>query len=330
MKKIAILIADDCLATSITGPQDLFSVANNIWQYVEKNNAENLFDIQLVSHDGKAIATSSGIVIQPHKKLADLDYVDFLLIAAYHYDSETALMKFVEQQRVNHSDIHRLLQSGAMIGAYCSATFVLADTGLLNHQLAVTSWWLERLFLKQYPLVSLTLDKLVVESNRLWTAGATSSYLNLCTKIVEKLCGQQLSNQLSKVMLVNSNRLSQLPYMQFPLAIQHQDMVIAKCQEWIQSNLSINVSLEDMANKCAMSKRNFIRRFKKAVGETPAFYLQKLRIEAAKRYLESTNLKLEQIIEKVGYEDSSAFRRVFQKQTSLTPTGYRNKFSLAQ
>ena len=328
MREIAILVSDNCLATSVTGPQDLFNIANSIWRHFEGEEAEALFRVRIVSADGKAVKTSSGIVIEPELKLGDLSQCDFLLVSAYHYSAEKTLSEFISKQQDNWAELHRLHASGCMIGAYCSATFVHASSGLLDGSAATTSWWLANTFRKRFPKVKLVLDELVIEQDNVWTAGATTSYLNLCLKIVEKLAGQQVANHVSKVLLVDSNRMSQLPYMQLPPINQHSDAVIAKCQDWIQSNLANHISLEDMSEMSAMSKRNFIRRFKKAVGETPASYLQRLRIEAAKRYLESTSWNLEQIVEKVGYEDSSAFRRVFQKLTSLTPKAYRNKFSL--
>ena len=329
MREIAILMTDNCLASSVTGPHDLFSVANRIWQYFEGDDAEPLFRVKLISEDGKPVTTSSGIVIHAQEKLSELTRCDFLLVAAYLYGSQNTLTDFVENQDVIFKDLHRLHQQDTMIGAYCSATFVLAASGLLNGSQATTSWWLATSFRKAFPEIKLSLQDLVVEENNLYTAGATTSYINLCLKIIEKLAGAQIANQVSKVLLVDNNRLSQLPYMQFLPVVQHQDSVISKCQDWIQSNLANTISLEDMAEIAAMSKRNFIRRFKKAVGETPLSYLQRLRIEAAKRYLETTDMHMDKIIEKVGYEDTSAFRRVFQKITSLTPSAYRNKFMLS-
>lgn len=328
MREIAILMTDNCLATSVTGPHDLFNMANRIWQYFEGEDAEPLFRVKLVSESGKPVTTSSGIVIHADEKLSELNQCDFLMIAAYLYGTKNTLESFIENQSTVFDELHRLHQANTMIGAYCSATFVLAASGLLNGGQATTSWWLANSFRRSYPQIKLTLQDLIVEENNLFTAGATTSYIYLCLKIIEKLAGAQIANQVSKVLLVDNNRLSQLPYMQYLPVVKHKDSVISKCQDWIQSNLNKPISLEDMAEIAAMSKRNFIRRFKKAVGETPLSYLQRLRIETAKRYLETTDLHMDQIIEKVGYEDSSAFRRVFQKITSLTPSAYRNKFML--
>ncbi|TQV75516.1 GlxA family transcriptional regulator [Aliikangiella marina] len=329
MREIAILMTDNCLASSVTGPHDLFNMANRVWQHVEGEAAEPLFRVKLVSEDGKPVTTSSGIVIHADEKLAELSDCDFLMIAAYLYGAKNSLLEFIQSKNTVYAELRRLHHEKTMIGAYCSATFVLAASGLLKERKATTSWWLANSFRRSFPEIHLTLNELVVEEQGIYTAGATTSYIHLCLKIIEKLVGAQIANQVSKVLLVDNNRLSQLPYMQFIPTLHHKDSVISKCQDWIQNNLSRSISLEDMAAVASMSKRNFIRRFKKAVGETPLSYLQRLRIEAAKRYLETTDMHMEQIIEKVGYEDSSAFRRVFQKITSLTPSAYRSKFIMS-
>lgn len=109
--------------------------------------------------------------------------------------------------------------------------------------------------------------------------------------------------------------------------LPHDDVIIARCQHWLQDNLSKSISVEQMAQHVAMSKRNFIRRFKEAQGDTPANYLRQLRVESAKQYLVNTQMRFEDIVVKVGYEDASAFRRVFTQVTSLAPNAYRQKFS---
>ncbi|TQV86569.1 GlxA family transcriptional regulator [Aliikangiella coralliicola] len=327
MKKISILVSDDIVASSVTGPMDMFNVANAVWQHISDNQTEPLFDVSLVSQSGEPVTLKNGVAFHPKQKLSQLSDCEFLLIGAYSYGNPNGLNRYIRGQQSCYQHIRRIHHEGGMVGGYCSATFTLASSGLLDGIQATTSWFLKSLFAKKYPDVELVMDKLVVEQNGIWTAGASTSYLDLCLKVIEKLAGQQIASGISKVMLLDINRASQLPFMNLPSVVNHNDNVIAKCQDWIQKNLANNIHLDDMSNQSTMSKRNFIRRFKKAVGETPATYLQQIRVEAAKRYLETTDLNLEQIIGKVGYDDLSAFRRVFQKMTSLSPKEYRVKFA---
>ena len=144
--------------------------------------------------------------------------------------------------------------------------------------------------------------------------------------MIEKLASKQLASQLSRVLLVDNNRLSQLPYMSVQRAQGHKDKAISDCQYWLHERLANSISIKDMSEYCAMSERTFIRRFKAAVKMTPLSYLQQLRVDAAKQLLENTNLSLELIVNQVGYDDVSAFRRLFTKFTQLTPRAYRSSF----
>ncbi|WP_444998111.1 GlxA family transcriptional regulator [Aliikangiella sp. IMCC44359] len=330
MKEVAILVSDNCVGTSVIGPIDVFNIANQIWSHLEPDAAP-LFHIRVVSKNIEPVKTSSGAVINPDTSLSKIEYCDFLLVPSYYHQSinKRGLDEFVIKQRENYKDILRLHQRGTMIGGSCTGTFILGDCGLLDNAYATTSWWLQKQFVTSFPKAHLSMDELVVEHNNILSAGSTTSYLNLCLRVIERLVGKHIANLASKILLIDHNRSSQIPFMTLVDNVRSKDDVIAKCQDWLQSNLANPITLEDMSNKSAMSKRNFIRRFKKAVGETPVTYLQRLRVEAAKRYLETTNLKLEQILEKVGYEDMGAFRKVFQKYTALTPKAYRVKFSLS-
>jgi len=333
MKNIYILVSDEVLASSVTGPMDMFGIANTLWERQNREPVTPLFKVHLASENARTITTSSGLSFNCQVATEQIGSADFpcdlLLVAAYHYSNSQGLKRFIQGQQNNFAEIRRIHRQGITIAGYCSATMILAASGILDGKQATTSWWMTENFRSNFPQVDLLMDKLVLEHDNIWTAGATTSYLDLCFKLVEKMAGQPIATLLSKVMLLDVNRPSQLPFINLPRLIEHKDDAIADCQEWLQLNYFRDINLEEMSNKSAMSKRNFIRRFKKAVGETPLVYLQKVRVEAAKRYLENSELNLQQIVEKIGYDDSSAFRRVFQKLTSLSPSAYRNKFAAA-
>lgn len=327
MKNVAVLVFDKCMASSVTGPVDLFNICNTIWAQYDPAAAGKLFSCQLVSLDGQPVISSSGLQLIPDTSLEDMEPPDLFLIGSYHYESIRGLQAHFQQLLPLHATLSTLVTQGCHVAAFCTGTFVLAQAELLEQRPSTTSWWLRQLFEHSFPTTRLVMDQLVVRSDNVWTAGATTAYTSLCLKLVEEMVGPQVASQASKVLLVDNNRLSQLPYMTVQTAVGHKDKAIADCQSWLQSHLSEPIELQDMADYCVMGKRTFIRRFKKAVLLTPASYLQQLRIDAAKRYLENTNHPLEQIIGLVGYDDISAFRRVFHKSTELTPAAYRKKFS---
>ena len=145
--------------------------------------------------------------------------------------------------------------------------------------------------------------------------------------MIEHLVGSQVAQQTGQILLVDNNRLAQLPFMSMQQIHQHSDKAIQDCQRWLQENINKQITVVQMAEFCATSPRNLIRRFKNSVNENPSTYFKTLKLEAAKRLLENTDLHIDKVMSKVGYQDPSAFRRIFVKATSLTPASYRAKFN---
>ncbi|WP_196137455.1 GlxA family transcriptional regulator [Aliikangiella sp. G2MR2-5] len=327
MKKVYVLAANEALATGVTGPMDMFNLANTLWHKQQRNQFDPLFDIQLAGLDKNPIKISGGLDVVPAIAIDEIEQADLLFIAAHNFTVKSALKAYCQSIASKAESIKRLHADGCRIAAYCSGTFALAGLGMLDDKKATTSWWFKDYFHSTYPKVEIDMSRLVVEQDGVWTAGATTSYLDLCLNLIEQLAGQEISNMLSKIMLQDTQKRSQLPFLAIPESIDHGDSVIAESQQWIQKHYHQNFNLDLLADNVAMSKRNYIRRFKKAVGETPNVYLQRIRVEAAKRYLETSELTLQKIVERVGYDDVSAFRKVFQKITSLTPKSYRLRFA---
>jgi transcriptional regulator GlxA family with amidase domain len=167
---------------------------------------------------------------------------------------------------------------------------------------------------------------MIVEDSGLICAGAVTSYLNLALHLVEKFAGPAIAAQCARLMLIDSKQLSQAPFASLQAGWQHQDDIVSQAQSWMQRNLHCELNLDDIASSIPVSPRTLIRRFKEAAGQTPLAFLQSMRVEAAKRLLENTDLSLEMIVEKVGYSDVSSFRRLFSRTTQLTPREYRSRF----
>lgn len=329
MLNVAIYAPENCFASSVIGPMDVFNVANSIWRHFNHDidTMTALYNCYLVTDNGDSVTASSGVCLESSYSITSMPKPDIFLIGATHFKSDKLLLDYIDSMKVHFPRISAMEDSGTQIVSFCSASFIPAAAGLLDDKKATTSWWLKQLFVKNFPQIELTFNELVVRSGNFWTAGATTSYLSLCIKLIEHCSGTKLAQQVSRILLVDSNQLSQLPYMSLQTILPHDDAIIARCQHWLQDNLSKSISVDQMAQHVAMSKRNFIRRFKEAQGDTPANYLRQLRVESAKQYLVNTQMRFEDIVVKVGYEDSSAFRRVFTQATSLTPNAYRQKFS---
>jgi transcriptional regulator GlxA family with amidase domain len=144
---------------------------------------------------------------------------------------------------------------------------------------------------------------------------------------VEKFAGANLAAATGKMMLIDSNRVSQSSYATMPDEPQHSDAMVARAQRWMEKSLSRGFSLTELARHLAVSERTLNRRFKEAVGEAPLHYLQSLRVDVAKRLLETRGLKVDAVSERVGYADLSTFRRLFKRETGLSPRDYQRRFS---
>ncbi|MDU0112393.1 helix-turn-helix domain-containing protein [Psychrosphaera aquimarina] len=325
IKHIVILAADGVMSSQITGVMDFFMICNRYWQ-VRNGGAEyNLFNVTVVSASGKNLQCSSNIIL-PAQDATSVATPDAVFITGGVSYDQTTLADYYHKLSPLMPLLIKWHKQQLPICAFCSSTFVLAELGLLDGKQATSVWWLANLFQQLYPAIELRLDQLVVNDENIYTAGATTSYLSLCLALVSLLTDQQIATQIAKIMLVEPNRASQLSYMSLQTFEQHSDTLVNQIQKWMSHNIASPISLDTIAEKFAITKRTLNRRFKRALNDTPVSYLQRMRVEAAKRLLESSDLAIEQIVYEVGYEDVSSFRKLFMEIAELSPKAYRDKF----
>lgn len=326
MKQIAVLATNSSISSDLFGLLDFFEHCNVLWRYQQGEQAAPLFHCYLVSPDGKPLILKQGVTldVQPHNwQSADV----LILPAAYAY-SRAQLSTLAHQSSVYFAGLAQAQAQGSLIAAHCTGTFILAGSGLLEHKSATSSWFFKDVFQSLYPNVHLQLNKLLVQDGNLLTAGATTAFMNLCLALTERLVGEQFARQIGKIMLTDPNRSSQIPYMDLSVGQPHTDLLISQVQKHLLKSLAEPFALEALAAQFHLTKRTLLRRFKAALNDTPLNYLQRLRVEQAKRLLETTNLPVEQIVLQVGYEDMSSFRKLFLNYTELSPSQYRQKFML--
>jgi len=214
-----------------------------------------------------------------------------------------------------------------LIGTICTGSFLLAETGLLNGHEATTNWAYAKYFQKLYPEVNLKPEKILTIDNNFICSGATTAFMDLCLYFIEKFGSPELSAKCAKLLLIDSTRKSQAPYFIFEFQKDHSDEKILNAQIFMEKNISKDISFDMLAKNSGISPRHFKRRFKSATGEPPNLYLQRLRVEEAKKQLETSFESFEKITWNVGYENSNSFRRLFKKTTGLNPLEYRKKFN---
>ena len=166
---------------------------------------------------------------------------------------------------------------------------------------------------------------------RLLCAGPVNAHFNLALRLVESFSGRDLALHCAKVLLVDANRPSQRPYVLLQDQLRHTDDLIVRGQEWMRRHLrEEDFSIEALARAIGASPRNLVRRWKRASGSTPMAYLQDLRVEVAKNLLETTDLGLDGIVDRIGYSDGASFRRLFRQKTALSPREYRQRFAVGR
>jgi len=324
MAKITLLAENNCVASSIAGSMDAFSLANLMWFYLKNDGGGEMFETEIVTVDGRPVIAYGGIVLSPVKSIHEVDQTDLVLLPAFlpPFDFTSKRIRTICDW------IRKFYQRGNEIASTCTGTFLLAETGLLNDRIATTNWQFAGLFRKLYPEVNLQVDRIMTEDSGLYSTGAVTAFMTLCLHIIKKYGSPDLASRCAKGLLVDPDRLSQSPYIVYDFWKDHKDKQILKAQEWIEKNYTSKFSIDDLAVNTGISPRHFKRRFKSATGETTLAYLQRLRIENAKRLLERTRETINEITWKVGYEDINSFRRLFNKHTGMSPKTYRNKFSV--
>ncbi len=324
MPHITLLALRNCTGSGIYGAIDAFGIANRWHRQMHQGTDGRvpLFHWDIVSIDGRPVKGEGRITIMPHYSIHDVDSTDFILIPAF-----LPPFKFignVPQELTDWIDRHH--KKNALIGSTCTGSFLLAETGLIDGKTVTTNLKFSRYFQKLYPSVNLKPERILTEDSGFLCSGATTSFWDLCVYLIEKFGFEELATICAKALLMEPRR-SQSPYFIFDYQKDHTDSIVKKAQCYMEKKFTETISLEALAADLGISPRHFVRRFKNATGDSPLFYLQRIRIEAAKQKLEKSTQSIDEITQQVGYEDPNSFRKLFKKNTGLSPREYRNRFT---
>lgn len=324
--KIAVLNFPHAVMSSVIGPFDILGKSNAFLDSFFPDNDYPRIEVSVLqsrpSINEESSLTEFPQVITDKSLKNDVVY-DLIIIPAMNFDKITTVLEKEE------STIHWLKwqhTEGAEIASICLGAFLLAATGLLDGKTATTHWIGAPMFRKMYPSVDLLDDKIIVDNNRIYSSGGAFSFTSLMIYLVEKFFDHQAAMLISKVFLIHVHDSRQQSYAIMHHQKSHGDKEIAAVQEYIEDFYMKRLSNEQMAANVNMSVRTLMRRFKKATGNTPYEYVQRMRIEAAKKMFENTDAGIEQASLQIGYEDFSAFRKVFKRIVGITPMDYKRKY----
>jgi transcriptional regulator GlxA family with amidase domain len=323
MKKITLLALHNTIATTLLGPMDVFFQAGQLWNYIHRIPSAPLFKVEIVSTDGQPVRCLNDVRLQPHGTIDQVAQTDLIIIP-----SVTDIDRTIQYGQTSLDWLRRHHRRGAHIASVCTGAFFLAETGLLDGKTATTHWGFVDQFRQRYPRVRLKPERLITDEGNLYCAGALAAGIDLAIYLVEKYCGHETAVQCSKALIHDMGRTSQTPYSVFKFQKNHTDTAIKGTQQWLEENYSQTIDLNFVASHHGMSRRTFERRFKQATGDTPLAYLQRTRVEAAKRLLENDQGTFDEISYQLGYDSSSHFRQVFKKHTGLLPSEYQRHFRM--
>lgn len=321
MPSIALLAVSNCLYSSITGPVDCLSVASSLWQAMSPEEEPPLFRSTVVAPGGTATAFNGTVITADDCLRQDIFYdlvyvpVIFGELAPLLADAETI------------GWLARQGEHGACLCSVCAGAFLIAQTGRLHGRRATTHWNLADRFAERFPEILLKREMMLIDEGDCITAGGVSAYLDLTLYLAGRFGSPELAAALAKFLLIDPARRLQTPYQSCSFRKNHGDRQILLVQDWLEANLSRAITIGDLAGRAGLGERTFMRRFKRATGETPLDYLRQLRIETARKLLESTAETIDEITRRAGYEDISSFRKLFKRTTGLSPSAYRRRFS---
>jgi transcriptional regulator GlxA family with amidase domain len=289
-----------------------------------KGLEEDLFKIDLVGLYREPVQYQGLFQVSPTKAINEIATTDLIIVTAISGDLEKQIQKnkafipWIRKQRI---------ENDSEIASLCKGALLLAETGLLNGKSCATHWTVHDKFKQRYPQVNLIPEKIISEDNGIFSSGGAYSFLNFMLYLIEKYCGRETAIWCSKVSEIEFDRNDQGHFMIFQGQKEHNDSSIKKAQVFIEENYEIKLNIDEIARQFNISNRNFLRRFKKATSNTPLEYIQRVKIEAAKKRLESSTLNIQEVMYGVGYSDEKAFRSVFKKYTGLSPLAYRSKYN---
>lgn len=320
MKSVSILVPETAIIEAVADPQYMFNAVN---QFLIGAGRAPLFKVQLVGLTKEIKLNGGNYSVHTDALLDEVISTDIIFIPAISGDITTAL-------NLNKKALPWLVEQhkkGAELASLCMGAFILADTGLLDGKKCSTHWYAADAFRQMFPKVTLVDGLTITDENGIYSSGGANSYWSLLLHLVEKYTNRETAIMASKFFEVDINRHSQSAFAIFTGQKAHKDEAIQKAQAFIENNVAQKISVNELADKVAIGRRSFERRFKSMTNNSVLEYIQRVKIEAAKRSFENSQAQITEVMYNVGYNDIKAFRTIFKKVTGLTPIEYRNRYN---
>jgi transcriptional regulator GlxA family with amidase domain len=328
--RVCLVAIPEVMASTLMGLYDVLNSFNLLGTYGDGLAGRAHFKAEIVAMTAGSLSSASGVPVEVKRSIKQIDSADVVIIPS-------VLVERGEWQKGRYPVIVKWLAemhaAGAQLCSTCSGVLLLAETGLLDGKDATVHWMYGPTFRRNFPNVRLRLERALVaagKNHEFLMSGASTSWHDLILYLIAQHAGPTAAQAVAKFFAFQWHADGQSPYVVFEPATDHGDAVIHKVQSWLARHFSVANPIEQAARISGIPERSFKRRFKSATGHAPIDYVQRLRVEEAKRWLERTQAPVDEIGWKVGYEDPAFFRRLFKRITGVTAGAYRRKFRIPE
>lgn len=326
--RVCIVAMPDAVISTLAGIYDVMNGISTMG--IGSPGAEHPFTVEIVGEQSGPLRLASGVPIDVQHAIDDIAACDILIVPSvllrpggWETGRYPRLIDWIK----------RMHDGGARLCSACSGVFLLAETGLFDGRDATVHFGYANQFAACYPEVPIHPERvLVISGSRedLVSSGASNTWHDMVLYLIAHHVGATVAQEVARMFALQWHQDGLSPYMIFEGRNDHGDAEITNAQEWLATNFAIAHPVEEMIKRSKLAERTFKRRFADATGIAPLAYVQRLRIEDAKRRLERTGSPVDEISWRVGYEDAAFFRRLFKRTTGMTPGAYRKRFQIPE
>src|SRR5918993_203255 len=325
---VSLLAIPEAVVSTLSGIFDVMNAFAILPPSGDAPSHASPFRVEIVGLLPGPLELASRIPVTVQRSVADLDATDIIIVPSVLLGPEGWRTgrhpELVDWLRAMHA-------RGALLCSACSGIFLLAETGLFDGMDATVHYGYARAFAAAYPEVPIHPERVLVISGKreeLITSGASMTWHDLVLYLIARHAGATAAQAVARYFALQWHQDGLAPYIVFEGRKDHGDLAVQAAQDWVAGHFSVANPLEEMIRRSGLSERTFKRRFTSATGLSPIAYVQRLRIEDAKRRLERTEASVDEISWQVGYEEPAFFRRLFKRVTGLAPGGYRRRFRI--
>jgi transcriptional regulator GlxA family with amidase domain len=324
--RVSIVATPTAMVSPVSGLYELLSAVGG---FQPDGGEGEPFAVEIVAERAGPLESETGLRISAHRSFGEVAETDIAIVPSMAL-AEGGRWAPGRQPRVVEW-VRRMYEGGAAVCSACTASMLTAETGLLDGEEATVHWIAEGDFRRLHPAVRLRPEQTLVvagDGGRLVTSGAATAWHDLGLYIVARWVGPATAQALARFQLMQWHVDGQEAFGVFDPPTDHGDAAVLAAQRWIGESFAVGSPVEEMAARAGLAPTTFKRRFKAATGSTPIEYVQRVRVDRAKRLLESGAEPVEEVAWAVGYEDPASFRRLFKRLAGLPPGEYRRRFQL--